>query len=70
VIRIAATYVLADSGDQGRDALRAGIATSKAGDRYELQSAIDTSLATGYRPILQYPMTDAERSRIHGCRKR
>ena len=66
--RIAAMYVLADLGDPGRKALRE-TKTNEASSRLEIQDAINESLTPDYRPILQYPMTEAERKRIRGCRK-
>jgi hypothetical protein len=66
--RIAAMYVLADLGESGRKALREA-KTDEASSRLEIQDAINESLAPDYRPILQYPMTEAERKRISGCRK-
>jgi hypothetical protein len=38
-----------------------------AREKLMLQEAVDTVDRSGYRPILQYPLSDAERSRIHGC---
>jgi hypothetical protein len=66
--RLAAMYVLADLGDPGRKALREA-KTNEAISRFDIQDAIKESLAPDYRPILQYPMTEAERKRIRGCRK-
>ena len=43
--------------------------TNEAISRLDIRDAINESLAPDYRPILQYPMTEAERSRIRGCRK-
>jgi hypothetical protein len=36
-------------------------------EKLMLQDALDATAKSGYRPILQYPLTDAERRHIHGC---
>ncbi len=37
-------------------------------EKLMLHDALDAAAKSDYRPILQYPLTDAERHRIHGCR--
>ena len=69
VTRLAVSSVLADMGADGAKILRDYLARTKdVTDKLMLQDALDEAAKPDYRPILQYPLTDAERARIHGCR--
>ena len=69
ITRMAVSLVLADMGGEGEQAVRARLAEVKdAEERMMLQDALDNLARRDYRPILEFPMTGAERSRIHGCK--
>ena len=68
VIRMAAASLLADMGSDGKTDVRARISEVKdATEKLMPQEAVDTVDRSGYRPILQYPLSDVERSHIRGC---
>ena len=69
VTRIAVSSVLADMGGEGEQAVRARLAeVEDAEERMLLQDALGSLARRDYRPILEFPMTGAERARIHGCK--
>ena len=69
VTRMATADVLADLGAPGREVVRKKLSTLRdAAERLMLQEAVDNVQKPGYRPILEYPLTDRERSGIRGCK--
>ena len=69
IIRMATASVLADLGPDGRDAVSARLKIVKdAGERMMLQEALDDVAKPDYRPILNYPMDERQRSSIRGCK--
>jgi hypothetical protein len=68
IARMATASVLADMGAKGRNEVQSRLSEVKdVTEKLMLQEAIDTVTRSGYRPILQYPLTGDERSRIRGC---
>jgi len=68
IIRLAVSSVLADLGTEGKTVIQARLSeVTDAREKLMLQESLDTVARSGYRPILQYPLTDAERARIRGC---
>lgn len=69
IVRMAAASVLADLGAGGREIIRTQLGLTKdASERMMLQEALDDATKPDYRPILQYPLSPAERARIRGCK--
>jgi len=68
IVRMTSAYVLVDLGAKGeqvvRERLDKGADTS---ERTILREAINDAASPEHRPILQYPLTDSERSLIRGC---
>jgi hypothetical protein len=68
VTRMAAAFTLADMGVDGKKEVQGRISeVNDAREKLMLQEALETVARPGYRPILQYPLSEAERSRIRGC---
>jgi hypothetical protein len=68
ITRMAVASVLADLGVEGKKVLQARLlAVKDYFDRSTFQEALDDAAKPDYRPILQYPLTNVERSRIRGC---
>jgi len=68
ITRMATASVLVDLGAEGRRMVQTRLAEVKdVSEKLMLQDALDAAAKSGYRPILQYPLTDAERRHIHGC---
>ncbi len=69
VTRMAVSSVLVDLGGEGERVVRARLAEVKdAGEKLMLQDALGDRARRDYRPILEYPLTPVERTRIHGCK--
>jgi hypothetical protein len=69
IMRMATASVLVDLGAEGRRMVQTRLAEVKdVSEKLMLQDALDAAAKSGYRPILQYPLTDSERRRIQGCR--
>ena len=68
IIRLAVSSVLADLGTEGKTVIQVRLSeVTDAREKLMLQESLDTVARSGYRPILQYPLTEAERVRIRGC---
>ena len=68
IIRLAVSSVLADLGTEGKTVIQVRLSeVTDAREKLMLQESLDTVGRSGYRQILQYPLTDAERGRIRGC---
>ncbi len=69
ITRMATASVLVDLGAEGKRVVQGRLAELKdVSERLMLQDSLEAAAKRDYRPILQYPLTDAERRRIHGCR--
>ena len=67
--RMAVSSVLTDMGGEGERVVRARLAEVKdAAEKMMLEDALGDPARRDYRPILEYPMTAAERARIRGCK--
>jgi len=70
ITAMTASYVLADMGDSGRAVIETHIKTAvPVARRMMFEETLAYVRAPSYRPILKYPLTDADRRRIRGCRK-
>jgi hypothetical protein len=68
ITRMATASVLVDLGAEASRVVRARLAeVEDPTERLMLQDSLDAAAEPDYRPILQYPLTDAERRHIHGC---
>jgi HEAT repeat protein len=68
IIRLAVSSVLADLGTEGKTVIQRRLSeVTDAREKLMLQESLDTVGRSGYRQILQYPLTDAEHARIRGC---
>ena len=68
ITRMATASVLTDFGPDGRRVVQTRLAeVEDVSEKLMLQDALDAAAKPDYRPILQYPLTDAERRHIHGC---
>lgn len=68
IARMATASVLVDLGAEGRRMVQTRLAEVKdVSEKLMLQDSLDAAAKADYRPILQYPLTDAERHHIHGC---
>jgi HEAT repeat protein len=68
IVRMASAQVLVDLGDTGKQAVRERLEkTVKPAERSTLAEALNDAASPSYRPILEYPLTKAERDRIRGC---
>src|SRR5215471_15531039 len=66
--RMATAGVLLDLGPMGKQAVQARIAAATdVSKRIMLQESLEAASKPDYRPILQYPLSDSERIRVHGC---
>ena len=69
VTRMAVSSVLVDLGGEGERVVRTRLAEVKdAGEKLMLEDALGDLARPDHRPILEYPLTAAERARIHGCK--
>jgi len=69
IIRMAVADVLVDLGEDGTRIVQVRRAEVRdASERMMLQDALDEPSHPEHRHILDYPLTPAERARIHGCR--
>lgn len=69
ITRMASASVLADMGDEGKAELQSRLSgVTDAGEKLMLRESLDIAGKQDYRPILQYPLTAAERARIRGCK--
>jgi hypothetical protein len=68
ITRMATSAVLVDLGAEGMRVVQARLAeVTDASEKLMLKESIETASKPDYRPILQYPLSDSERARIHGC---
>ena len=68
ITRMAAASVLADMGAEGIQVVRSRLAeVQDPGEKLMLRDSLDSVAKADYRPILQYPMSAAERARIRAC---
>jgi hypothetical protein len=69
VTRMAVSSVLVDLGADGQKIVQARLAEVRdAGEKLMLQDALGENTRPEHRPILDYPLSNDERARIHGCR--
>jgi len=68
IVRMASAHVLVDLGATGKQAVQEQIdKTVSPSERSTLTEALNDAASSTYRPILEYPLTKAERDRIRGC---
>lgn len=68
ITRMATSAVLVDLGVEGTRVVQARFReVTDASEKLMLKDSLDTASKPDYRPILQYPLSDSERARIHGC---
>jgi hypothetical protein len=68
ITRMATASVLADLSSDGVKQVKSRLGEVKdVSEKLMLQDALDEVARATYRPILQYPMSPEERSRIKGC---
>ena len=68
IVKMASARVLVDLGSTGKAAVQQQIhKTPNVSDRSILGEAVKAVAEPTYRPILDYPLTKAERERIRGC---
>jgi len=69
VTQLSAANVLADLGNEGKQALRQALATPPdIRTRSVVEDALREADSPAYRPIQDYPLTESERKRIRGCK--
>ncbi len=69
IIRMAVSAVLVDMGSEGKQVVQSRLAEVKdSSEKSMLQESLNNVANPGYRPVLQYPLSAAERARIRGCR--
>ena len=65
----AVSSVLADMGREGSQLVQSRLAEVRdASEKMLLRDSLEYAAKTEYRPILQYPLSEAERNGIRGCR--
>ena len=70
ITRMAASSVLADMGRTGKLLVQSRLAqVTDFTEKSMLQESLDDAAKADYRPILEYPLSAAERARIRGCRQ-
>ena len=68
ITRMATSAVLVDIGAEGMRVVQARFREVRdASEKLMLKDSLDTASTPGYRPILEYPLSDSEKARIHGC---
>jgi hypothetical protein len=68
VTRMAASSVLVDMGRTGKQLVQSRLAqVTDFTEKSMLQESLDDAAKADYRPILEYPLSAAERARIRGC---
>ena len=68
IVRMASASVLVDLGTAGKQAVQDQLdKTVNPSERSTLTEGLTDAASPTYRPILEYPLTKAERNRIRGC---
>jgi len=68
ITRMAVSDVLVDLGADGQKIVQERLSEVRdASEKLMLQDALSEAKRHEHRPILDYPLTDAERARIRGC---
>ena len=71
ITRMATSAVLVDLGAEGTRVVQARFReVTDTSEKLMLKDSLDTASKSDYRPILQYPLSDPEKARIHGCHGR